>query len=78
MSLFCKPCRFTTYAYKVFVHNIMGFTPSQEATVTTWAGLPQRGARVSVTVLNHSALDVQWDKPSKQAACRVFISPLMC
>ncbi|XP_059533348.1 usherin [Myotis daubentonii] len=58
--------RFTTYAYKVFVHNSVGFTPSQEATVTTWAGLPQRGARVSVTVLNHSALDVRWDKPTFQ------------
>lgn len=61
---FKKPCRFTTYAYRVFVHNSVGFTPSREATVTTWAGLPRRGANVSVTALNRTALDVRWDRPS--------------
>nr|KAF6302646.1 hypothetical protein mPipKuh1_018529 [Pipistrellus kuhlii] len=58
--------RFTTYAYKVFVHNSVGSTPSQEVTVTTLAGPPQRGARGSVSALNHSALDVRWDKPTFQ------------
>ncbi|XP_016076620.1 PREDICTED: usherin [Miniopterus natalensis] len=58
--------RFTTYTYRVFVHNSVGFTPSREATVTTWAGLPRRGANVSVTALNRTALDVRWDRPTFQ------------
>ncbi|KAM8817678.1 usherin isoform 1-T1 [Rhynchonycteris naso] len=58
--------RFTTYTYKVFVHNSVGFTPSPEVTVTTLAGLPQRGANVSVTILNHTAIDVRWEKPTFQ------------
>ncbi|KAM5300669.1 usherin [Glossophaga mutica] len=58
--------RFTTYAYQVCVHNSVGFTPSPEVTVTTLAGVPQRGANVSVVVLNHTAVDVRWDKPTLQ------------
>uniref|UniRef100_A0A8C9BFN6 Usherin n=1 Tax=Phocoena sinus TaxID=42100 RepID=A0A8C9BFN6_PHOSS len=58
--------RFTTYAYKVFVHNSVGFTPSQEATVTTLAGLPERGANLTAIVLNHTAIDVRWTKPTFQ------------
>ncbi|XP_077013931.1 usherin [Tamandua tetradactyla] len=58
--------RFTTYVYKLFVHNSVGFTPSQEATVTTLAGLPERGANLSLRVLNHTAMDVEWTKPTIQ------------
>ncbi|XP_058895005.1 usherin [Kogia breviceps] len=58
--------RFTTYAYKVFVHNSVGFTASQEATVTTLAGLPERGANLTAIVLNHTAIDVRWAKPTFQ------------
>ncbi|XP_036133319.1 usherin [Molossus molossus] len=58
--------RFTTYVYKVMVHNSVGFTPSQEVTVTTLAGLPRRGANVSATVLNCTAIDVRWDRPTFQ------------
>ncbi|KAM9109657.1 usherin isoform 1-T1 [Megaptera novaeangliae] len=58
--------RFTTYAYKVFVHNSVGFTPSQEATVTTLAGLPERGTNLTAIVLNHTAIDVRWAKPTFQ------------
>ncbi|XP_003419924.2 usherin [Loxodonta africana] len=58
--------RFTTYEYKVFVHNSVGFTPSQEAAVTTLAGPPQRGANLTAHVLNHTAVDVEWTKPTLQ------------
>ncbi|XP_054432559.1 LOW QUALITY PROTEIN: usherin [Pteronotus mesoamericanus] len=58
--------RFTTYTYKVFVHNSVGFTPSHEVMVTTLAGTPQRGTNVSAIVLNHTAIDVRWDKPTPQ------------
>lgn len=49
----------------LFVHNSVGFTPSQEVTVTTLAGLPERGASLTASVLNHTAIDVRWAKPSK-------------
>ncbi|XP_041578632.1 usherin [Vulpes lagopus] len=58
--------RFTTYEYQVFVHNSVGFTPSQGATVTTLAGLPERGANLTATVLNHTAIHVTWAKPTFQ------------
>ncbi|XP_006890633.1 PREDICTED: usherin [Elephantulus edwardii] len=58
--------RFTTYEYKLFVHNSVGFTPSQEANVTTLAGLPERGANLTTQVLNHTAIHVEWTKPTLQ------------
>nr|XP_019599683.1 PREDICTED: usherin isoform X2 [Rhinolophus sinicus] len=58
--------RFTSYEYKVFVHNSVGFTPSQGVTVTTLAGHPERGANLTAVVLNHTAIDVRWDKPTFQ------------
>ncbi|XP_052056319.1 usherin [Apodemus sylvaticus] len=58
--------RFTTYEYKLFVHNSVGFTPTQEVTVTTLAGPPERGANVTASVLNHTAIDVRWKKPTFQ------------
>ncbi|XP_055465169.1 usherin [Psammomys obesus] len=58
--------RFTTYEYKLFVHNSVGFTPSQGATVTTLAGVPEKEATVTVSVLNHTAVDVRWEKPTFQ------------
>ncbi|KFO25414.1 Usherin [Fukomys damarensis] len=60
--------RFTTYEYKLLVHNRVGFTPSQEATVTTLAGFPERGTNITVSVLNHTAIDVKWAKPKSLEA----------
>ncbi|XP_004700202.1 usherin [Echinops telfairi] len=58
--------RFTTYGYKLFVHNSVGFTPSQEANGTTLAGPPQRGANLTAHALNHTAIHVEWTKPTLQ------------
>ncbi|KAM4814939.1 usherin-like, partial [Thomomys bottae] len=58
--------RFTTYAYKLYVHNSVGFTPSHEATATTLAGIPERGPNLTACVLNHTAIGVNWTKPSFQ------------
>ncbi|KAG3258086.1 usherin, transcript variant X1 [Ictidomys tridecemlineatus] len=58
--------RFTTYGYKLCVHNSVGFTPSQEVTVTTLGGLPERGANLTIRALNHTAIDVRWAKPTFQ------------
>ncbi|XP_052593935.1 usherin [Peromyscus californicus insignis] len=58
--------RFTSYEYKLLVHNSVGFTPSQEVAVTTLAGFPERGATVTASVLNHTAIDVRWEKPTLQ------------
>lgn len=63
-----KTFRFTTYEYKLFVHNSVGFTPSQEVTVTTLAGCPVRGATVTASILNHTAIDVRWKRPSKKSS----------
>jgi usherin len=57
--------RFTTYEYKLLVHNSMGFTPSQETTITTLAGLPRRGADLTARVLSLTAIDVRWAQQSK-------------
>lgn len=64
--------RFTTYEYKLLVHNSVGFTPSQEVTVTTLAGFPETGATVTTNVLNHTAIDMRWEKPSKTLCMSLF------
>ncbi|KAM5238832.1 usherin [Ctenodactylus gundi] len=58
--------RFTTYEYQLFVHNSVGFTPSQEVTVTTLAGLPERGANLTARILSHTAIEVTWAAPTFQ------------
>lgn len=74
MWLFKKPFRFTTYEYKVSVHNSVGFAPSPRVTVTTLAGRPERGATVTVVVTNHTAVDVRCARPSRSAS-HGFLSP---
>ncbi|XP_040841245.1 usherin [Ochotona curzoniae] len=58
--------RFTTYEYKLLVYNSVGFTPSEEVSVTTLAGIPERGANLTVSALNHTAISVRWDQPTFQ------------
>lgn len=54
----------------------VGFTPSQEVAVTTLAGFPERGAIVATSVLNRTAIDVRWEKPSKNTL-HVSVSRLL-
>ncbi|XP_069464673.1 usherin [Ambystoma mexicanum] len=58
--------RFTTYEYKLIVHNEMGYTPGQAVSVTTLAGLPVRGSALQAWALNHTAIHAEWSKPTLQ------------
>ncbi|XP_074120778.1 usherin [Sminthopsis crassicaudata] len=56
--------RYTTYEYKLIVHNIMGYGSSKEAVVTTLAGIPEKSTTLVVQDLNHTAIKVEWSKPT--------------
>ncbi|XP_075451724.1 usherin isoform X2 [Ascaphus truei] len=58
--------RYTSYEYRLIVHNVMGYTPSKDVTATTMAGVPLRGSDVTAFAINHTAIEVEWSKPSLQ------------
>ncbi|XP_010127512.1 PREDICTED: usherin-like, partial [Chlamydotis macqueenii] len=58
--------RYTTYEYKLIVHNEVGYTSSEEAIATTLAGLPEKGAILIARAVNHTAVEVEWSKPTLQ------------
>ncbi|KAG9336280.1 hypothetical protein JZ751_002627, partial [Albula glossodonta] len=58
--------RFTTYQYKLLVHNDVGYTSGEVATGTTLAGVPLNSSSVSAQALNHTAIQVNWTTPSLQ------------
>uniref|UniRef100_A0ABM5FDT3 Usherin-like n=1 Tax=Pogona vitticeps TaxID=103695 RepID=A0ABM5FDT3_9SAUR len=58
--------RYTTYEYKLIVHNEVGYTPSEKVVVTTLAGLPSKGSNVTARPLNHTAIEVEWSTPTLQ------------
>ncbi|KAM4770863.1 usherin [Rhinophrynus dorsalis] len=58
--------RYTTYEYRLIVHNIVGYTPSADVTATTMAGPPVRGSNVTALAINHTAIKVEWTKPTLQ------------
>uniref|UniRef100_A0A8D0L665 Usherin n=1 Tax=Sphenodon punctatus TaxID=8508 RepID=A0A8D0L665_SPHPU len=58
--------RYTTYEYKLIVHNEVGYTSSEEVIATTLAGFPQKGSNLTAQTLNHTAIEVNWSKPTLQ------------
>ncbi|KYO43601.1 usherin isoform J [Alligator mississippiensis] len=58
--------RYTTYEYKLIVHNEVGYTSSEEVTATTLAGFPVKGSSLTARALNHTAIEVAWSKPTLQ------------
>ncbi|KAM8945416.1 usherin [Pelodytes ibericus] len=58
--------RYTTYKYRLIVHNVVGHTPSTDVTMTTMAGPPIRGCSVTALATNHTAIEVKWSKPTVQ------------
>ncbi|KAM6459617.1 usherin [Liasis olivaceus] len=58
--------RGTTCAYKLIVHNEVGYTSSEEVVVTTSAGFPKKGTNVAAQPLNHTAIEVKWATPTLQ------------
>ena len=67
IQLFLKCLRYTTYEYKLIVHNEVGYTSSEEVIATTLAGLPEKGSILIARAVNHTAVEVEWSKPSKCA-----------
>ncbi|NXO10183.1 USH2A protein, partial [Oriolus oriolus] len=58
--------RYTTYEYKLIVHNEVGYTSSEEVIATTLAGLPEKGSVLVARAVNHTAVEVEWSKPTLQ------------
>ncbi|XP_013916323.1 PREDICTED: usherin-like [Thamnophis sirtalis] len=58
--------RNTTYAYKLKVHNEVGYTSSEEVVVTTLAGFSEKSTNVAAKPLNHTAIEVKWTTPTLQ------------
>uniref|UniRef100_A0A8B9DBN8 Usherin n=1 Tax=Anser cygnoides TaxID=8845 RepID=A0A8B9DBN8_ANSCY len=58
--------RYTTYEYKLIVHNEVGYTSSEEVIATTLAGLPEKGSILIARAVNHTAVEVEWSKPTLQ------------
>ncbi|KAJ6666901.1 hypothetical protein lerEdw1_018903 [Lerista edwardsae] len=58
--------RYTTYEYKLVVHNEVGYTSSEEVVATTLAGFPKKGSNVTARALNHTAIEVEWSPPTLQ------------
>ncbi|GAB0187409.1 usherin [Grus japonensis] len=58
--------RYTTYEYKLIAHNEVGYTSSEEVIATTLAGLPEKGSILIARAVNHTAVEVEWSKPTLQ------------
>ncbi|MGH0120774.1 UNVERIFIED_CONTAM: hypothetical protein FKN15_027140 [Acipenser sinensis] len=58
--------RYTAYDYKLLVHNDVGFASSNEVSSTTQAGIPIKGSTLMAKPLNHTAIQVDWTRPSLQ------------
>ncbi|NXU70580.1 USH2A protein, partial [Oreotrochilus melanogaster] len=56
--------RYTMYEYKLIVHNEVGYTSSEEVRATTLAGLPEKGSILIARAVNHTAVEVEWSKPT--------------
>ncbi|CAH2254292.1 usherin [Pelobates cultripes] len=55
--------RYTSYQYRLIVHNMVGYTSGTDVTVTTMAGPPVKGSNVTALTVNHTAIQVKWSKP---------------
>uniref|UniRef100_W5NGL3 Usherin n=1 Tax=Lepisosteus oculatus TaxID=7918 RepID=W5NGL3_LEPOC len=58
--------RFTTYQYRLLVHNDVGFTSGKEVNGTTLAGVPVKPSTLEAQTLNHTAIEVNWSQPTLQ------------
>uniref|UniRef100_A0A3Q2FNI0 Usherin-like n=1 Tax=Cyprinodon variegatus TaxID=28743 RepID=A0A3Q2FNI0_CYPVA len=81
--------RFTRYQYQLVVYNDVGFTSGDIVTAMTLAGAPLKPPTLSAHAINHTAVQVNWNKPSLhdlQGEVESFFlsinssesSPLMC
>ncbi|XP_053568734.1 usherin [Bombina bombina] len=58
--------RYTSYEYRLIVHNMVGYSISADVVVTTMAGYPIRGSNATALAINHTAIEVEWTKPTLQ------------
>ncbi|XP_035991625.1 usherin [Fundulus heteroclitus] len=58
--------RFTCYQYQLVVYNDVGYTSGDVVTAVTMAGVPLKPPTLSAHAINHTAVQVNWNKPSLQ------------
>ncbi|MEQ2312241.1 hypothetical protein AMECASPLE_028831 [Ameca splendens] len=58
--------RFTYYQYQLTVYNDVGYTSGDIVTAVTMAGVPLKPPTLSAHAINHTAVQVNWNKPSLQ------------
>ncbi|GCB73033.1 hypothetical protein scyTo_0006590, partial [Scyliorhinus torazame] len=58
--------RYTTYKYKLMVYNDVGYAPGGEVTAITLAGVPNSGSNLTAQAINHTAIEVEWTRPTLQ------------
>ncbi|KAM4744036.1 usherin isoform 3-T3 [Anableps anableps] len=58
--------RFTRYQYQLVVYNDVGYTSGNIVTAVTMAGVPLKPPTLSAYAVNHTAVQINWNKPSLQ------------
>uniref|UniRef100_A0A3B5QN66 Usherin n=1 Tax=Xiphophorus maculatus TaxID=8083 RepID=A0A3B5QN66_XIPMA len=58
--------RFTRYQYQLVVYNDVGYSSGNIVTAVTMAGVPLKPPTLSAHAINHTAVQVNWNKPSLQ------------
>lgn len=57
---------YTTYQYRLTVYNDFGHNNSEiSSEVTTFGGIPTKAATVEAYSVNHTAIEVRWQNPSR-------------
>ncbi|KAM5165253.1 usherin [Mantella aurantiaca] len=58
--------RYTSYEYRLIVHNAVGYAISSDVIGTTFPGPPVRGNHFTAQAVNHTAIEASWTKPTVQ------------
>ncbi|XP_075060358.1 usherin [Mixophyes fleayi] len=58
--------RYTSYEYRLIVHNAVGYTSSADIIATTHPGPPLRGSNLAAQAINHTAIEASWSRPTVQ------------
>ncbi|XP_068088985.1 usherin isoform X3 [Hyperolius riggenbachi] len=58
--------RYTSYEYRLIVHNGAGYSISADVVGTTLPGPPIRGSYLTAKPVNHTAIEASWMKPTVQ------------
>ncbi|XP_018411554.1 PREDICTED: usherin [Nanorana parkeri] len=58
--------RYTSYEYRLIVHNVVGYAFSSDVIGMTLPGPPIRGNHFTAHAINHTAIEASWTKPTVQ------------